>query len=177
MRKIRKYEQAILFIGMIYSDPAVFLSVQQTLRDEFGEPLLESPVLRWNRSEYYKEEMGWPLSRKFVFFKNLINPETLADIKIRTNEMEDSLSVNGKRLINVDPGYLTLAKIVLASTKNYVHRIYLKKGIYGEVTLYYQDGKFNPHLFTYRDYQEKDSMDIFMHARALFRKHLDEQPG
>ena len=175
MRKIRKPEQAILFIGMIYSDPAILLTVEQTLKDEFGEPLLESPAFVWDRSEYYKGELGWPLSRKFIFFKNLIDPETLADLKIRTNEMEDSLSVNGKRRINLDPGYLTLAKIVLASTKNYVHRICLKNGIYGEVTLYYQDGKFNPHLFTYRDYQEKSSVEIFMQARALFRKQLDEQ--
>jgi hypothetical protein len=177
MRRIRKGEQAILFIGMIYPDPAILPRVEQTLRDEFGDPLLDSPVLRWDRSEYYKEELGWPLSRKFIFFKNLIDPEILADTKIRTNEMEDSLSVNGKRRINLDPGYLTLAKVVLASTKNYVHRIYLKRGIYGEVTLYYQDGKFNPHLFTYRDYQEKSSVEIFMHARSLFRKQLDEQSG
>jgi hypothetical protein len=104
----------------------------------------------------------------------VIDPETLADIKVKTNEIEDSFSVNGKRQINLDPGYLTLAKIVLASTKNYAHRVYLRKGIYGEITLFYQDGIFKPHIFTYRDYQEKSCVDMFMRARTLFKKQLHD---
>jgi hypothetical protein len=104
----------------------------------------------------------------------MLDPGTIADIKLKTNEIEDAFSLNGKRRINLDPGYLTLAKIVLVSTKNYSHRIYLKKGIYGEVTLiYYKDGTFKPHLFTYRDYQDKACTDIFLHVRELLKKKLD----
>lgn len=175
MRTIKNSEQAILFIGMIYADSAIVPPAVHMLKDEYGELLMEGPAVLWNSSDYYREEMGWPLSRKFIFFKNLIDPGILADVKNRTNEMEDALSANGKRQINIDPGYLTLAKIVLASTKNYVHRIYLKKGIYGEVTLYYQNGTFNPHLFTYRDYNEGSTLEIFMQARALFRKELKQK--
>jgi hypothetical protein len=175
MGTIRICEPAILFIGILCSDPVILPHVQQTLTEEFGDLLLESPASNWASSEYYKEEMGWPLSRKFIFFKSLIDPGSLAIVKIRTNEIEASLAVKGKRRINLDPGYLTLAKVVLASTKNYVHRIYLQEGIYGEITLYFQDGKFRPHLFTYRDYQEKHSVDMFMHVRTLFRKQLEEE--
>jgi len=105
----------------------------------------------------------------------MLDSETIADIKLKTIEIEDLLSLNGKRRINLDPGYLTLAKIVLASTKNYSHRIHLKKGIYGEVTLIYysKDGTFKPHLFTYRDYQDKACIDIFLHVRELLKKKLD----
>jgi Domain of unknown function (DUF4416) len=173
--KVREPEPAILFIGMLYSDPAILHQGEQTLKEEFGNPLMESPASKWDYSPYYRDELGWPLSRKFIFFKNVIDPETLADIKVRTNEIEESFSINNKRLINLDPGYLTLSKIVLASTKNYAHRIYLKKGIYGEITLYFEDGIFKPHLFTYRDFQAKHCLDIFMQARSLFKKQLDEK--
>ena len=137
MNRVKECEPALLFVGMLYSDPAVLNHVQQTLEREFGGPLLVSPSSKWDYSLHYKDELGWPLLRQFVFFKNVIDPETLADIKVKTNEIEDSFSVNGKRQINLDPGYLTLAKIVLASTKNYAHRVYLRKGIYGEITLFY----------------------------------------
>lgn len=174
MNRFKESEPALLFVGMLSSDPAVLNHVQQTLEREFGDALLVSPSSEWDYSSYYQDELGRPLLRQFVFFKNVIDPETLADIKVKTNEIEDSFSVNGKRQINLDPGYLTLAKIVLASTKNYAHRIYLRKGIYGEITLFYQDGIFKPHIFTYRDYQEKNCIDLFMSARELFKKQLHD---
>ncbi len=160
---------------MLYSDPVILHQLEQTLREEFGNPFLESPASKWDYSPYYRDELGWPLSRKFIFFDNVIDPGTLADIKVRTNEIEESFAINDKRRINLDPGYFTLSKIVLASTKNYAHRIYLQKGIYGEITLYFEDGIFKPHLFTYRDFQEKSCLDIFMQARALFKQKLDEK--
>ena len=160
---------------MLYADPAVRDQVQQILEREFGDTLLLSPSSEWAYSFHYRDEFGWPLFRQFVFFKNIIDPETLAEIKLKTNLMEDSFSVHGKRRINLDPGYLTLAKIVLASTKNYSHRVYLRKGIYGEITLFFQDGIFKPHIFTYRDYQEKSCVDMFMRARELFRELLPDR--
>jgi hypothetical protein len=172
MGKVSEPEPAMLFIGMLYANPVVLNHVRPVLDREFGETVLISPASEWDYSGYYRDELGWPLSRQFFFFKNPINPESLADIKIRTNEIEESFSSDEKRRINLDPGYLTLSKVVLASTKNYAHRIYLRKGIYGEITLYYQGGRFKPYLFTYRDYQGKSCLDIFTQARTLFRKQL-----
>jgi hypothetical protein len=172
-RKIKPPEPALLFIGALYSDAEIFDQSKLILTNNFGDILFESPSIRWDYSSHYKDELGWPILKQFIFFKKMPDPGTIADIKLKTNEIEDSLSLDGKRRINLDPGYLTLAKIVLASTKNYSHRIYLKKGIYGEVTLiYYKDGTFKPHLFTYRDYQDKASIDVFLHARATLKKML-----
>jgi hypothetical protein len=174
VRKIRSLEPALLFTGALYSNSAIFESSKELLKDCFGEILYESLPVPWDYSFHYRNELGSPISRQFIFFKNMLDSETIADIKLKTIEIEDLLSLNGKRRINLDPGYLTLAKIVLASTKNYSHRIHLKKGIYGEVTLIYysKDGTFKPHLFTYRDYQDKACIDIFLHVRELLKKKL-----
>ncbi|MEW6214617.1 MAG: DUF4416 family protein [Nitrospirota bacterium] len=163
-------EHALLFVGTLYQDEKYLSIAKEKLNDSFGEVIMESPSLEWNYSNYYRDELGWPIKRTFIFFKNTINPEILADIKLITNDIEHQLSTKGRRNINIDPGYLTLSKVVLASTKNYAHRIYLGKGIYGEVTLIYREGRYNPHLYTYRDYQDRTYIEIFMNARAVLKK-------
>jgi hypothetical protein len=173
MGRVRAIELSLLFVGTLYSNQGIFNHSKGILEKNFGDILHASPSIPWDYSSYYKDELGWPLFRQFIFFKNLIDPGILADVKLKTNEIEDALSSEGKRHINLDPGYLTLSNIVLASTKNYAHRIYLGKGIYGEVTLIHKDGTYTPHLFTYRDYQDKTSIDIFMNAREMLKKMLD----
>ncbi|NWF52546.1 MAG: DUF4416 family protein [Nitrospirae bacterium] len=172
MGVIRKPELVLPFISTIYSNSNTFYHSKEILKNIFGEILLISPTFQWDYSTYYKDEIGWPLQRQFIFFKSLIDPGLLADIKLKTNEIEASLSTEGKRNINLDPGYLTLSKVVLASTKNYAHRIYLGKGIYAEVTLIYKDYTYRPHLFTYRDYQDKTHIDLFLKAREILKKML-----
>lgn len=169
-------ERALLFVGTLYQDEQYLSMAKEKLIDFFGEMIMESPLLEWNYSHYYQDELGWPIKRTFLFFKNIMNPETLADMKLITNDIEHQLSSNGRRTINIDPGYVTLSKVVLASTKNYSHRIYVGKGIYAEVTLVYREGLYKPHLYTYRDYQEKTYIDIFMNARALLKKMMNQNP-
>lgn len=165
MGSIRPLEKAILFAGCLFSDQRAHEEALPGLKEHFGAILYSSPVFPWNHSSYYTKELGSPLLRQFVFFDPLIDTSLLADAKLFTNDIEAHFSRDGRRRINIDPGYLTLAKIVLASTKNYSHRIYLGKGIYGELTLYFMNGRFSPLPFTYHDYQEKECMDIFYHAR------------
>ena len=114
--------------------------------------------------------MGADLKRIFLFFERPVTPDRLADIKNITNEIEDSFCRNTENLperpINIDPGYMTLAKVVLASTKDYAHRIYIGKGIYAEVTLFYQDKTFQPLLHTYPDYRSGEYVDLFNKARG-----------
>ena len=174
MGKVRPAEPVLLFMGTLYSDAGIFNYSKEIIEKNFGDILLISPSIKWNHSSYYKDELGWPLFRQFIFLKNLIDPGMLAQIKLKTNEIEDALSSKGKRCINLDPGYLTLSKIVLASTKNYAHRIYLGKGVYGEVTLVYvyKDSTYTPHLFTYRDYQDKTCIEMFLNVRAMLKKML-----
>jgi len=175
MGTIKAAEPALLFVSTLYSSSDIFNYSKEILEKNFGDILFISPSLPWEYSSYYKDEIGWPLFRQFIFFKNLIDPELLTDIKLKTNEIESALSSEGKRRINFDPGYLTLSKVVLASTKNYSHRIYLGKGIYGEITLIYREGIYSPHLFTYRDYQDKTHIDIFMKARETLKKMLNQK--
>jgi hypothetical protein len=160
---------ALLFTGILYSDESYLSKAKESLLSIFGDVLLETPSVSWDYSEYYKEEIGWPIKRIFIFFKNLINPGDIVNIKLRTNEIEASLAISGKRNVNIDPGYLTLANVVLATTKGYSHRIYLGKGIYGEISLLYKekDRTFIPHIFTYADYLDKNCIDMFIKAREF----------
>jgi hypothetical protein len=172
MGRVGLPDPALLFIGILYADNQVVDLSKKLLEKSFGDILLESPSFPWDYSSYYKDELGWPIFRQFFFFQNLIDPGILADIKLKTNEIEDILSSDDKRRINLDPGYLTLSNVVLASTKNYSHRIYLGKGIYAEITLIFKDGTYKPYLFTYRDYQDKPYIEIFMNAREMLKKML-----
>lgn len=162
---------ALLFTGILYSENAHFEKTKKTLLDLFGPSLMETSPVNWDHSDYYKEELGSQIKRIFIFFRNLINHEDIVDIKLKTNSIEDSLSPDGKRKVNIDPGYLTLANVVLATTKGYSHRIYLGKGIYGEVSLLYKekDMTFIPHIFTYPDYQDKKCIDMFIKAREFLK--------
>lgn len=160
---------ALLFIGVLYSKEEYLISAKDLLEKRFGEIIMESPIIKWDFSEYYQDELGKPIYRKFLFFKRCIPQDELSSVKLATNEIEKKLSHDGKRNINLDPGYMTPAKIVLASTKDYSHRIYLRDGIYAEVTLIYKNGKFIPHINTYKDYQDETYHQIFSMARRLFR--------
>jgi hypothetical protein len=160
-------EKALLFIGTLFFNEDYYVEARQSLERIFGEIVMETPAIRWDFSDYYKDELGEPIYRRFMFFKNLMEQENLSTIKLTTNEVEKNLSSDGKRNINLDPGYLTPAKIVLASTKDYSHRIYLKDGIYAEVTLIFKKGQFIPHINTYKDYQDEKYLRIFMMARKL----------
>jgi len=169
----RKPAPAMLFAGCLYSKKDCLLKGKDILIKEFGPLCLESGEFDW-ASDYYAEELGAPVKRKFLFFDRLIGPGEIADIKLKTNKMEKMLSDKGKRTINIDPGYLTLHNVMLASTKNYAHRMYLKKRIYGEVTLVYssKENLYKPHLFTYRDFAEKQTVGLFLKARQILKRKL-----
>ena len=121
-----------LFAGMLSQDATLFNELGQKLSDIFGPVDLESPVWPWDHTTYYQKEMGSGLKRKFIFFENLINPDSISQIKLKTIELEgEFLNDAGGRRINLDPGYLDAAKLVLVSTKDFSHRMYLDNGIYG----------------------------------------------
>lgn len=146
------------------------MKAYRILQETFGDVLMETPPLAWDYSDHYKDEMSGPLFRRFIFFEDFIEPGSLAGTKVTTNEIELTLSTGGKRNVNLDPGYLTPAKIVLASTKDYSHRIYLKEGIYAETTLIFskEKGRFIPNINTYNDYRDDRNLKYFLLARELF---------
>ncbi|MCE5194405.1 MAG: DUF4416 family protein [Nitrospiraceae bacterium] len=171
MAKIKSPAPALLFCGILYSDETNFIESKELLIKLFGYLSMETQPYRWNYSDHYKEEMGLDIMRTFLFFEKLINPGELAEIKTRTNKIEEMLSVNNRRKVNIDPGYLTLHNVVLATTKNYSHRIYIGKGIYAETTLIYKKGEtYIPSIFTYSDYQNEKTVQMFEKARELVKK-------
>jgi hypothetical protein len=123
---------------------------------DFGTPEVISEAIPFDFTEYYVPSMGSPLIRRFYLYAPGFRTETLPDIKIRTNALEADaaarLDLGVPRPINLDPGYLTLSKLILASTKDHIHRIYLRDGIYAEITLHYRGGSYRPGQWTFPDY-------------------------
>ena len=173
-----------LFSGIISRYPELFDTAEKALAGEFGPIDLKSAPIPFNFTDYYTKEMGAPLIRGFFSFRDLITPDELSRIKIWTNRMEHeigasypsdvprptfrTLSPSG-RSVNLDPGYLDKSKMVLATTKDYNHRIYLKDGIYVEVTLQYRTKEgFKPFPWTYPDYQTKPYLDFFNRMREIY---------
>jgi hypothetical protein len=159
-----------LFVGMLAQDISLFDELKDRLESIYGPSDMSSPVLQWDHTDYYRKEMGEGLKRRFVFFERLIQPDSIAEIKVTTIELEkEYLNSHGGRKINLDPGYLDSAKIVLVSTKDFSHRIYLGKGIYGEITLLYSNGDYTVLPYTFPDYRTEEYFDIFKKAREKFK--------
>ncbi|MFH2069409.1 MAG: DUF4416 family protein [Candidatus Omnitrophota bacterium] len=163
----KKPEPARLFVGMLSGNPKLFSATTDILTKKFGPVLLESELIPFEFTDYYTPEMGKNLLRKFVAFKRMVSPEKLASIKLFTNRLEETCSRNKKRQINLDPGILTPAKIILASTKDFSHRIYLKSGIYAEITLLFRKGTFETLAWTYPDYRTESYLKFFSALRNV----------
>jgi len=130
------------------------------------------PWLPFDETDYYHAEMGLPLFRRLIAFSKLIQQNALAEIKILTNELEQRFSEKGKRGVNMDPGYLLAERFVLATGKNFTHRIHLTRGIYADLTLIYQKGRFRPLEWTYPDYAGKAIIGFLESARDRYLYQL-----
>jgi Domain of unknown function (DUF4416) len=172
----RDPKPAKYFVGLLSSDIELLNSVETDLTAIFGAIDARSETLRWNLSKFYGDEMGTGLLRRFVSFAQLDSPGNLADIKLKTQLLEEkNRSTGGERKgrrVNIDPGYIEAGKVVLASTKNAKHRIYLKSGIYGETTLLYYDGSFQACPHTYPDYVWVETLDFLASVRCLYLEQL-----
>lgn len=172
MAKIKKHKPVKLIVGFIFKEENALHKAEILLVRHFGKIDFESQTLPFTHTDYYEAEFGKDLKRKFVSFKKLILPEALHRIKIITNKIEKKLSRPTGRLINIDPGYLEPAKLILASTKDYKHRIYLNKGIYAEATLFYRNSTFNPWEWTYPDYRTAEYINIFNRIREIYVRQI-----
>ena len=124
----------------------------------------QSEVFDFSFSDYYQEEMGTDLKKVFISFQDLIHPNELPAKKLKTNELEIQWSDKNQRRVNLDPGYVTGAKLVLASTKDFTHRVFLGYGIYGDVQLRFRQNRFYPNEWTYQDYQTELALSFFQKA-------------
>jgi len=164
-----KYISAITF-----SDEVMLAEAINGLQQELGDCDCETSVFAFEHSRYYEKEMGPQLSKKFISFQTLDKVDLLVNRKLFAIKLEKKFAVDGKRRVNIDPAYLELAKLVVATTKNYDHRIYLGDGIYGDLQLRYRGGKFVANDWTYPDYRSAIFTHFIEEVRNIYFNQLQQ---
>jgi len=157
-----------VFCGIIHRKGAAVNEALACFAERFGAPDIQSPTIPFDFTHYYAREMGGELSRLFVAFPQLQNPADAADWKMFSNEIEREFSLDASspsRSINLDPGYVVPSRVILLTTKDFSHRIYLRNGIFAEVTLMWRHGTFVPMSWTYPDYATPLARDFFTRVR------------
>lgn len=142
------------------------------LSERYGRADFVSAPLPFDYTDYYAKEFGGSLVRRFAAFERLIPPESLPEVKVWTNALEKRLSAAGQRRVNIDPGYLALAHLILATGKGYAHRPYLRDGIYADLTLIYRGQSFHPLPWTYPDYAGDTVTGMLMCIREKYLLQL-----
>ena len=184
MGAINPYKPVLLLVAVFSVSEEAVQTARELLEKEFGPIAKESPVYSFNSfTKYYAKEMGNELPKKFWVFERLVDPGTLADIKILTNRWEEEIGAKlyaeGKcptpRPLNLDPGYIELGKLILASTKDHAHRIYLRDGIYAETTLIYTQKRWQALPWSYADYQDSKNQEFFSECRKYLRGKFREK--
>ncbi len=172
MGAIFDFEYEKLTVGVIYHDKDILDKALADLISEFGEWDMVSEDYSFSEgySTYYDEELGGEGIRRIYSFKRLVCPDRQAEIKEFTNELEKKYSVDGKRLINLDPGLMSHGRFMLSTTKNASFRIPLKRGIYTEMTLFFARGAWQKLLWTYMDYQSPLVLDFLTRVRKVYLK-------
>jgi hypothetical protein len=162
---------AKLVVGLFMRQRELITPVAGDLTASFGAIDMVSPWFDFTYTRYYAPEMGTPLFRRVLVFKELIRQRDLADIKQQTNDIEHRYGCDDRRGVNIDPGYLLRERFVLATGKNFAHRIYIGKGIYADLTLIYRKGAFEPLAWTYPDYADRPMRDYLEQVR---RKYVED---
>jgi hypothetical protein len=144
------------------------------LSGAYGTIDFETPVMLFDQTSYYEPEFGDSLRRIFMSFAELVFQDTLPEIKHATNRLEQEFSKEGKRQVNIDPGILTAERLVLATGKNFSHRIYLGQGIYADLTLICRKSSFRPLPWTYPDYASREVIEFWNGVRKSYLKELSE---
>jgi hypothetical protein len=161
-----------LFTGIIYGSEEALLDARSSLEKAFGPIDYLSPRLPFDFTDYYEKEMGSPLFRIFYSFARLIEPDELVRIKLVTNALEKALMADGRRNVNIDPGSIDYYKVVLPSAKYGGQKIYLGKGIYGDLTLIYEKGTFKPLPWAFPDFRGGAYTAALLLIRSIYKKQM-----
>jgi hypothetical protein len=146
------------------------------LEGSYGPVALASPPYDFRQTGYYEPAMGPGLRKCFLAFRDLVAADCLPAVKRHTNALEAELAAAGRfpeaRPLNLDPGLLELGKFLLATTKDQAHRVYLRDGIFAEVTLRFHAGTFEPWPWTYADYRQEEVRAFLAEAREYYKERL-----
>jgi len=163
-------------VGILTCDERCLAAARNRLESALGDLDLVSETWPFVQTAYYTTQIGSRILRQFVSLARLIDPGELADLKHRTNALErelaESLAVPVPRPVNLDPGIIEPSKLILATTKNYSHRIYIGKKMYAEVTLVFDKGGWRPLPYTYPDYRQPQYLDFFTKVRDRLLEQL-----
>lgn len=170
----KKPDPAKLVISLFMNSKEIFDSVLPELEKEFGEVDMISSWFNFDFTDYYYKEMGSPLFRRVVVFKEMIHQQDLANVKVHTNLIEKQWEISGRRSLNIDPGYLLLSRFILATGKDYAHRVYIGKGIYADLTLMYKKGGFKSLEWTYPDYASDEISTFLEQVRLKYGQDLKQ---
>lgn len=170
---------ALLLLAAFSRHEAALDWARRRTIDAWGPMIAESPIFDFSQTEYYVPTMGADLHKVFFAFQRPFDPEVLVDIKLLTNRWETEYASQAAhaepRPLNLDPGYLTTGKLVLASTKDFAHRIYLRRGIYAEITLYFKHHRWQHHEYTFPDYRREDYQRFFSRCREWLKRAGGEE--
>ena len=179
MWELKEPKPAKLIIGILAANRQCLHIAVEALTSKFGRTDFVSNVWQFTQTDYYKDQTGEHILRQFVSTEHLIAPALLAKIKHKTNKLEQKLAAKLAlplpRPVNLDPGTIEPSKLVLASTKNYSHRIYIGKKMYAEVTLIFDRGHWRPFDYTYPDYKQQCYFDFFDKVRKRLLEQLKSQ--
>jgi len=176
MWELKEPKPVKLIVGILAGDERCLSAARSGLESALGEIDLLSDIWPFDQTDYYADQIGPQILRQFVSFAQLIDPGKLADLKHRTNALEQELArilaLPYPRPVNLDPGIIESSKLVLATTKNYSHRIYIGKRMYAEVTLVFDKGGWRPLPYTYPDYHRQEYFDFFSKVRGRLLEQL-----
>lgn len=172
MSKLAEPKPARFFASIIYCPFVNVTECVRALMDKIGEIDFMSQIMSFNSTNYYEREMGRGLIRRVVSFGKLMPRDLLPKIKAFTNAVENEFLSSGKRLVNIDPGYVVHEHVMLATGKGYAHRAYLGGGVYAELTLIYRGNDFIPLEWTYPDYRTEDMRKLMLLLRERYIEDL-----
>ena len=182
MAQIKPPQKVKLIVAMLTAEQKLFTAAEQDMAQLWGNIDLASDIMPFTYTDYYHKQMGPSLWRKLVSINNLIDPGQLPAVKHQSNDLETKWSqlplgkqLNVDRPINLDPGYIEPSKLVLASTKNYSHRIYIGDSIYAECTLHYHQGTWQSWPFTYPDFGSGDYDDFLNQTRQRLMEQISSK--
>ena len=178
MGQIHPPSPALLFTAAFSRYEAALEWAKHKTVEAWGPMLAQSPVFSFSQTDYYTDTMGPGLLKTFFAFERPFDLGHLPQVKLQSNRWEEEYAATAglpeSRPLNLDPGYISLGKMVLASTKGLSHRIYLADGIYGEVTLYYSHHAWHAWEWTFADYRREDYQQFFTQCRDCLHLRIQE---